>query len=261
MTNPKFTIITVVLNNVEHIENTILSVINQTYKNFEFIIIDGCSTDGTLDIINKYKDKVDLLISEKDSGIYEAMNKGIKYSNGEYLNFLNSGDTYNHDYILEKVAIIIKQNKYDLIIGKSKIVGYLKDKFKIIEVRSFDKKYFRAGVIVQQAIFNKREQFDLIGVFDTSYIIKGDTEWLVRYVIKDKINIYLDKNIYCNFSIGGIGSSGNPLVASETFRIGKKYYASIKDLSLIYFNYYVYFILKSIGIVKLKRWLWKKLNI
>ncbi len=86
---PIFSIITVVLNNKSGIEKTIQSVVNQTYRNFEYIIIDGGSTDGTLEIINNYKSQIDVLISEKDSGIYEAMNKGVKYSNGNYLLFLN----------------------------------------------------------------------------------------------------------------------------------------------------------------------------
>jgi glycosyltransferase involved in cell wall biosynthesis len=100
----KFSIITVCKDSEKTIENTILSVINQTYKNFEYIIIDGLSTDNTLNIIEKYRDKISQVISEPDNGLYDAMNKGIKLATGDYLFFLNSDDQFLHDNILELVA-------------------------------------------------------------------------------------------------------------------------------------------------------------
>lgn len=103
-------IITVVFNGKEHLEETILSVLNQTYDNIEYIIIDGASTDGTLDIIKKYEDKIDYWVSEKDKGIYDAMNKGINLANGEWLNFMNAGDKFYNDDTLEGV---LKENIID----------------------------------------------------------------------------------------------------------------------------------------------------
>lgn len=116
---PLISIITVVYNGELFIEDTILSVIDQTYQNFEFIIIDGGSTDTTLEIIEKYKNYIDVLVSEKDDGIYDAMNKGIDISSGKWVNFMNAGDGFYNDKVLEKVALELNPNKICLYGGVS----------------------------------------------------------------------------------------------------------------------------------------------
>lgn len=103
MENLKVTVITVVRNDVQHIEQTMLSVLNQTYSNIEYIIIDGGSTDGTVDVIKKYADQLAYWISEPDGGIYPAMNKGLKQASGDWVNFMNSGDVFADDKVLENV--------------------------------------------------------------------------------------------------------------------------------------------------------------
>ena len=103
LNNPLLTIVTVCYNAVDEIEKTILSVINQTYENIEYIIVDGASTDGTLNVINKYRDFISCCISEPDGGIYEAMNKGIKLATGEWINFMNAGDTFSSVDILSRL--------------------------------------------------------------------------------------------------------------------------------------------------------------
>ena len=112
----KFSIITVNYNNKEGLRNTIESVIHQTYRDFEYIVIDGGSTDGSVDILKKYDQQINYWVSEKDSGIYNAMNKGISKAHGEYLNFMNSGDCF---YALDNLERVAKyQYETDFIVGR-----------------------------------------------------------------------------------------------------------------------------------------------
>ena len=114
---PLISIITAVYNGEKNLEETILSVTNQTYDNVEFIIIDGSSTDGTIDIIKKYEDKIDYWISEKDSGIFDAMNKGILASKGDYINFMNAGDFFTTINLVKEVVNILNSEEIDFLHG------------------------------------------------------------------------------------------------------------------------------------------------
>ena len=127
---PLVSIITVVYNNSLSIEETILSVLNLNYKNIEYIIIDGGSTDGTLEIVKKYENKIDFLISEPDICVYDAMNKGIKISNGVWLNFMNSGDTFFSENSLDFLSEVCEENKTQVyysdtirVLGSNKRLG------------------------------------------------------------------------------------------------------------------------------------------
>lgn len=114
---PKISVVTISYNIVTSIEKTILSVINQTYPNIEYIIIDGGSTDGTLDIIKKYSDKINYWISEPDKGIYDAMNKGIHIATGEWINFMNAGDIFYDNNVINETFSLIDENSFDIIYG------------------------------------------------------------------------------------------------------------------------------------------------
>lgn len=113
---PKITIVTISYNIVSHIEKTILSVINQTYSNIEYIVIDGGSTDGTVDIIKKYSNKISYWVSERDKGIYDAMNKGIVAATGDWINFMNAGDVFYHNNVIAEVVPFLDNNT-DIIYG------------------------------------------------------------------------------------------------------------------------------------------------
>lgn len=114
---PLFSIVTVCLNTENLIEKTLQSVIKQTFNNKEYLIIDGISTDNTLSIIDKYKDNIDILVSEKDKGIYDAMNKAVNKANGKWIIFMNAGDTFADENTLTKVANELNDKKYDIIYG------------------------------------------------------------------------------------------------------------------------------------------------
>ena len=119
---PLITVVTVVYNGAESLEQTILSVVNQTYDNIEYIIIDGNSTDGTLDIIKKYEDKIDYWQSEPDKGIYDAMNKGIELASGDWINFMNAGDRFFSDAVIENVFVNNYITEISIIYGDSTCV-------------------------------------------------------------------------------------------------------------------------------------------
>ena len=114
---PLISIITVIYNDGKKLEETILSILSQTYDNLEFIIIDGSSTDETIDIIKKYEDKIDYWISEKDSGIFDAMNKGILAAKGDYINFMNAGDFFIRKSLVKEVVDILNSEEIDFLYG------------------------------------------------------------------------------------------------------------------------------------------------
>ncbi len=118
---PLISVVTVSYNAVSTIEETICSVINQTYSNIEYIIIDGGSTDGTVDIIKKYADKIAYWVSEPDKGIYDAMNKGIDVATGEWINFMNSGDTFHSDRVIQQLIENLP-SKADVVYGDTLLV-------------------------------------------------------------------------------------------------------------------------------------------
>jgi glycosyltransferase involved in cell wall biosynthesis len=146
----KISIVTVAWNNAEGLEKTIQSVVNQTYKNTEFIIIDGGSTDGTIDIINRYKEDIDYWVCEKDDGIYDAMNKGIKVSTGDWLSFMNSGDVFYNKQVLDDLTIGIFPDK-SIIYGNNFSTPY--------SIKPFSLKKLECGIIMashQAMLFNKK---------------------------------------------------------------------------------------------------------
>ena len=138
----KITIITVVYNNYKTIKTAIESVLNQTYNDIEYIIIDGGSTDGTLDIINNYKDKISLFISESDNGIYDAMNKGVNLSSGDLIGILNSDDLYDNNIVIQNVVneFLIDKN-LDILYGDLVYVNKI-DTTKIIR-KWFSSQYYK----------------------------------------------------------------------------------------------------------------------
>lgn len=194
----KFSIITVSYNSATTIEDTIKSVINQNYPNLEYIIIDGGSTDGTLEIIKKYQDKISQIISEPDKGIYDAMNKGIKMATGEVVGILNSDDFYASDEIISEVAAIFERTQTDAVYGNIAYVGRLNIQKRL--------RYWRAGeykltklkygwIMPHPTFFVKKEIYHKYGLFNLNFEIAADYELMFRF-LKQGIRLdYIDKTL------------------------------------------------------------------
>ncbi|MGB4205299.1 MAG: glycosyltransferase family 2 protein [Bacteroidales bacterium] len=223
--NPLVTIITVVLNNSQFLENTIKSVLNQTYGNIEYIIIDGGSTDiKTLQTIKLYENNIDYWISEPDKGIYDAMNKGAKLSRGSYLHFLNADDSFFDNELIEHIITVIKKTNYHIIYGDVLMFNRSK-KFGYIRSSNINKLYFLYKGIPQQAFFIKKSLLDEIGSFDINFKIVSDLDFLLKALNNKEIKIkYLDSYPIVVFNIGG-ASSNIKLLKQEREVIIKKYYS------------------------------------
>lgn len=226
--NPTFSIITVVYNNVRDIEHTIKSVVNQTYKHIEYIIIDGVSTDGTLDLIEKYKSNIDILVSEKDTGIYDAMNKGLALATGDYVLFLNSGDELYSKETLANLAEV--SEGADILYGETFLIN---DQREIIGERRhqvpahFNWKSFRYGMnICHQAIYVKRT---LAEPYDLQYTLCADIDWVIKAAKKANICVNAHQHV-ARYLVGGMSKQKHRESLKERFIIFQKYYGTIPNL-------------------------------
>jgi glycosyltransferase involved in cell wall biosynthesis len=184
-----FSIITVVYNNEKFLEETIVSVLNQKFKNFEYIIIDGGSTDRTLEIIKKYDNQIDYWISEQDKGIYDAFNKGMSLSRGEFIGIINSDDIYmpNALEIISKYIKKSNKNKIDFIFGSVKkhwgiLHGYKPEKI------SYSWGFYSSH---STGFFLRRTSAKIIGLYDLRYKYHADYDYFYRMIVKKKNERYL----------------------------------------------------------------------
>lgn len=181
MVLPLVSVVTVAYNAISTIEQTILSVINQTYPNIEYIIIDGGSTDGTVDMIKKYSDKIAYWVSEPDSGIYNAMNKGIQVASGDWINFMNAGDTFYSNDTIEKIHFEHINNMAKKIVYGDTI-GLKKKSF--FYIKSLDlHKISRRIICCHQSVFVSSFDKNAI-LFDEKYKISSDYNLLYLLFLK-----------------------------------------------------------------------------
>ncbi|MCF7888335.1 MAG: glycosyltransferase [Candidatus Omnitrophica bacterium] len=186
----KISIITVSYNSQDTIEDTIRSVLAQSYKDIEYIIVDGRSSDNTLDIVDKYKDKISNIISEEDSGIYDAMNKGIRAATGDIVGILNSDDLYINTKAISTVVKTIKDKEVDCCWGDLVYVNkYNADKvIRYWKSSEFKEGLFKIGWMPPHpSFFVKREVYDKFGVFDLNFPISADYELMLRFLERHKI--------------------------------------------------------------------------
>ena len=211
----KVTVVTAVLNDAGHIEQTILSVISQTDIEIEYIIVDGGSKDGTLELIGKYKDKISLLISEPDRGVYDAMNKGIKYSTGDFVYFLNSGDILLNPSILSKIKLEELKERNAIIYGNVVVAyGNIEALEKPRPFFNSKMKFKGIGICHQSMFFPgeliRNEKYDL------SYNIAADYDLAYRLWRKGTVFLYRDITI-AKYDWGK-GISSNPYKLLDVYR-------------------------------------------
>jgi glycosyltransferase involved in cell wall biosynthesis len=206
----KVSIITVVFNNVKYIENAINSVLSQSYNDIEYIVIDGGSTDGTIDVIKEYQDKISVFISEADKGIYDALNKGIAHSSGDVVAILNSDDQFCNTCIVSDMMHKMDESNAEFCFSDMVIVDNLSGRILRYYMASYFKRWmFRIGWMPPHpTCFIKRSLFDEFGVYSTDYKIAGDFDLLVRFFYGRNIRwSYLDK-ISIKMSASGVSNSG-----------------------------------------------------
>ena len=204
--NIKVSIITVVYNNKETIKDAIESVLSQTYENIEYIVIDGASTDGTVEVIEKYADKIDTFVSEPDKGIYDGLNKGISLATGDVIGFLHSDDLFENEYVVEKIANAFLEHNVDSIYGD---LTYVKkdDVSKVIRFwksGEFTPKKLKFGWMPPHPTFYvKRTIYEKFGAFDTSFKIAGDYDTILRFLGRERISTYYIPEVLVKMRVGG----------------------------------------------------------
>lgn len=220
----KLSIITICFNQPD-IEETCESIVNQTFQDFEWIVIDGGSTDNTIENLNKYKNRINVFISEKDNGRYDGMNKGIKLAKGEWLNFMNGGDSFAETTALEKV--FRKEHDADILYGNINLKNANKKMFPMKYPEEIDKIYFLNNNINHQASFIRKDLFDKYGFYEETFKINADWEkWLC--FLSNGAKFKLLTELIANYKTDGISFDCSPETVIEDLKekkeILKKYY-------------------------------------
>lgn len=204
--NLQVSIITVCFNSAETIRDSIESVLSQNYPNIEYIIIDGGSTDGTLDIINKYQDKITVNISEPDDGIYDAMNKGMHNATGDVIGFINSDDFYPSKTVLSSIAQVFSDESIDACYGD---LCYVKQNNTQSVVRYWKSSAFEPGSFrdgwspPHPTLFVRRNIYEKYGMFDLDYKIAADVELMMRLLEVHDVNAAYLPEVLVHMRLGG----------------------------------------------------------
>jgi glycosyltransferase len=234
----KLSVITVVFNNVRYIEDCIKSVISQTHPDTEYIIVDGKSTDGTLEIINRYRDRISKIISEKDSGYAYAMNKGLAAATGDAVGFLHSDDIYASDAVLEKIATALARNSVDSVYGD---LLYVKKENPEKIIRCWKSgecsiaKLKRGWMPPHPTFFAKKEIYKKYGLFNTDFKIAADYELMLRFLYKYRISTFHIGDILVKMRWGGASNRNvKNLIrkTAEDYKIARMYDLGIPTIAM-----------------------------
>ena len=232
--HPKFSIITVTYNAAAVIEDTLQSVITQTYKNIEYIIIDGASTDRTMEIIGRYRKHIHTVVSEPDRGLYDAMNKGIRLATGDYVCFLNAGDELHEDDTLQLIVHSLTglTGLPDVIYGRTAIVdeeGHFLRMRRLEPPENLTWHSFRQGMLVcHQAFFARR---DHAVPYDLRYRFSADFDWCIR-VMKQSQTLHNTRLTLIDYLNEGMTTRNHRASLAERFRIMCRHYGYVQTALL-----------------------------
>ena len=214
----KLTIITINRNNAIGLRKTIESVQMQVFTDYEYIVVDGASTDDSIEIIKQYSDSISYWISEPDNGIYNAMNKGILMASGEYVQFLNSGDCFVDEYVLQKV---INYLQCDIVYGD---LIYVNGDVKLRYMSLYNTKEpslmdFYDGFFLHPSSFIRKNIFDKVGLYDETLSIVADWKWFLQAIVLENVEIrYCNVNVVL-FDSNGISSRSSCLEIEERKKV------------------------------------------
>lgn len=211
----KFSIITINYNNAEGLERTIKSVTSQDYTDYEYIVIDGGSTDGSADVIQKYADKITFWVSEPDRGIYNAMNKGISHAHGEYLNFMNSGDCLHSTDVLSKLSA--ESHTEDIIFGayynpENNLTKTYPHDAEITCLTLLNDSFNHQATFYKRSLFEKRQ-------YDETYRIQSDSKFNFQSIVQDNCSVVITDLVIADYDYDGISGQNKELVAREWQRL------------------------------------------
>jgi len=202
----KVSIITSVFNCENTIKSAIQSVLSQTYKDIEYIVIDGASTDNTMKIVKRYKDRIAIVRSEKDKGIYDGLNRGIKLATGDIIGFLHADDLYENDRVIEKIVDVFKKENADAVYGDLIYVtkGNTNNILRYWRSGRFDPKKLRFGWMPPHpAFFVKRKLYEKHGLYDDTLKISADYDLILRILTHKEYKIFYLPEVIYRMRLGG----------------------------------------------------------
>ena len=224
---PTFSIITVTYNAEKVLEETIQSVITQTYRNVEYIIVDGASKDNTLKIIEKYQGYISLMVSEPDKGLYDAMNKSIQMATGDYLCFLNAGDKFHENTTLQRIAETLNDKELpDVVYGETAIVdeeGNFLHMRRLSTPEHLTWKSFKQGMLVCHQAFLAKRELALKHPYNLQYRFSADFDWCIR-IMKEAKCLHNTRLTLINYLNEGMTTRNHKASLKERFRIMAKHY-------------------------------------
>ncbi len=242
---PLVSVITVVYNGDRHLEQTIRSVLGQTYRNIEYLVIDGGSTDKTLDIVSRYEDRIDYWISEPDNGIYDAMNKGIELAGGDLIGLINSDDYYEPDALQAVADKYLSGTFPQILYGNT----YMLHVDLNVRYKAYSHTRYWLGMgICHPAMFVHKDVYKTAGKYDLNYRIAADFDFMVK-ALKKEIPFVSVEKFLVNYRVCGFSAVNFPSTLRENRKIIKKY------SGLFSMKYWLYSILyfKSMTLIALEK--------